>query len=78
MSALGFVTGVVLFNEDTPKEIIEYITPHILVKGNDYNIQNIVGADWVIQHGGIVRTLEFLPGFSTTSIEKKILAAHGL
>jgi rfaE bifunctional protein nucleotidyltransferase chain/domain len=78
MSALGFVTGVVLFNEDTPKEIIEYITPHILVKGNDYTIQNIVGADWVIQHGGLVKTLEFLPGFSTTSIEKKILAAHGL
>ncbi|MFN5383215.1 MAG: adenylyltransferase/cytidyltransferase family protein, partial [Bacteroidota bacterium] len=36
MAALGFVTGVVLFNEDTPKEIIEYITPHILVKGADY------------------------------------------
>ena len=78
MAALGFVTGVVLFNEDTPKEIIEYITPHILVKGADYSIENIVGADWVIQHGGEVKTLEFLPGYSTTQIEKKILAAHGL
>lgn len=76
MAALGFVTGVVLFNEDTPKEIIEYITPHILVKGADYSIENIVGADWVIQHGGEVKTLEFLPGYSTTQIEKKILAAH--
>ena len=77
MAALGFVTGVVLFNEDTPKEIIEYITPHILVKGADYAIENIVGADWVLQHGGEVKTLEFVQGYSTTQIEKKILAAHG-
>jgi rfaE bifunctional protein nucleotidyltransferase chain/domain len=78
MAALGFVTGVVLFNEDTPKEIIEYITPHILVKGADYAIENIVGANWVLQHGGEVKTLEFVQGYSTTQIEKKILAAHGL
>lgn len=77
MAALGFVTGVVLFNEDTPKEIIEHITPHILVKGADYAIENIVGAQWVIKHGGEVKTLEFLPGYSTTQIEKKILSAHG-
>ena len=76
MAALGFVTGVVLFNQDTPKEIIEFITPQILVKGADYAIENIVGADWVIQHGGEVKTLDFLPGYSTTQIEKKILAAH--
>ena len=78
MAALGFVTGVVLFNEDTPKEIIEHITPHILVKGADYAIENIVGAQWVIKHGGEVKTLEFLPGYSTTQIEKKILASRGL
>jgi rfaE bifunctional protein nucleotidyltransferase chain/domain len=78
MAALGFVTGVVLFNEDTPKEIIEYITPHILVKGADYAIENIVGADWILQHGGEVKTLEFVKGYSTTQIEKKILTAHGL
>ncbi|MEK0439335.1 MAG: hypothetical protein RLZZ504_251 [Bacteroidota bacterium] len=76
MAALGFVSGVVLFNQDTPKEIIEYITPQILVKGADYSIENIVGADWVLQHGGEVKTLDFLPGYSTTQIEKKILAAH--
>lgn len=78
MAALGFVTGVVLFNEDTPKEIIEFITPHILVKGADYSIENIVGANWVLQHSGEVKTLDFVPGYSTTQIEKKILAAHGL
>jgi bifunctional ADP-heptose synthase (sugar kinase/adenylyltransferase) len=47
------------------------------VKGADYAIENIVGADWVLQHGGEVKTLEFVPGYSTTQIEKKILAAHG-
>lgn len=78
MAALGFVTGVILFDQDTPKELIEFITPNVLVKGADYNISNIVGADWVIKNGGEVKTLEFLPGFSTTQIEKKILTAHGL
>jgi bifunctional ADP-heptose synthase (sugar kinase/adenylyltransferase) len=78
MAALGFVTGVILFDQDTPKELIEFITPNVLVKGADYSISNIVGADWVIKNGGEVKTLEFLPGFSTTQIEKKILTAHGL
>ena len=76
MAALGFVGAVVLFNEDTPQEIIERITPHVLVKGADYTIDKIVGATWVLDHGGEVKTIEFLPGFSTTAIEKKILAAH--
>ncbi len=78
MASLGFVDAVVLFNEDTPKEIIEIITPDILVKGADYTIENIVGADWVIQHGGIVKTIEFLPGFSTSAIERKIIETHQL
>lgn len=78
MASLGFVSAVVLFNEDTPKEIIELITPDVLVKGADYTIENIVGADWVIQHGGIVKTIEFLPGFSTSAIERKIIQTHQL
>lgn len=78
MAALGFVSAVIVFSEPTPKEIIEFLTPDILVKGADYSIENIVGADWVISHGGDVKTIEFLPGFSTSSIEKKILAEHGL
>ncbi len=78
MASLGFVGAVVLFNEDTPKEIIELITPDVLVKGADYTIDNIVGASWVTSHGGIVKTIEFLPGFSTTAIEKKIIQAHKL
>ena len=78
MASLGFVAAVVVFSEPTPKEIIEYLTPDVLVKGADYSIENIVGANWVMQHGGEVKTLEFLPGFSTSAIEKKILAEHGL
>ena len=78
MASLGFVGAVVLFNEDTPKEIIELITPNVLVKGADYSIENIVGADWVLQHGGAVKTIEFLPGFSTSAIERKIIQKHQL
>jgi rfaE bifunctional protein nucleotidyltransferase chain/domain len=78
MASLGFVDAVVLFNEDTPKEIIEIMTPDILVKGADYTIENIIGADWVIKHGGAVKTIEFLPGFSTSDIERKIIETHKL
>jgi rfaE bifunctional protein nucleotidyltransferase chain/domain len=78
MASLSFVGAVVLFNEDTPKNIIEFITPDILVKGADYEVSNIVGADWVLKHGGQVKTIEFLPGYSTTAIEKKIIAANKL
>jgi bifunctional ADP-heptose synthase (sugar kinase/adenylyltransferase) len=54
------------------------MTPDILVKGADYTIENIVGADWVIKHGGAVKTIEFLPGFSTSAVEKKIIETHKL
>lgn len=78
MASIGFVDAVVLFNEDTPKEIIELITPDILVKGADYTVENIVGAEWVLKHGGEVKTIEFLPGFSTSAIERKIIETHKL
>jgi len=73
LNALACVDAVVIFEEDTPKEIIEIITPNVLVKGGDYKIEDIVGGEWVKQHGGIVTTINFLPGYSTTGIEKKIL-----
>jgi rfaE bifunctional protein nucleotidyltransferase chain/domain len=78
MAALQFVDCVIIFSEPTPKEVIELLTPDILVKGSDYQINNIVGADWVIKHGGEVKTLDFVPGYSTTAIERKIITAHGL
>jgi len=73
LAALTFVDAVILFDEETPINLITTITPNILVKGADYKIENIVGAKYVIDNGGSVETIEFLEGYSTTSIEKKII-----
>ncbi len=78
IAALGFVDAVILFDQDTPKQLIERITPKVLVKGSDYKIEDIVGSEWVISNGGEVKTIDFLPGYSTSSIERKILQAHNL
>ena len=72
IAALGFVDAVVTFGEDTPMELIQELIPDILVKGNDYEISNIVGADIVIENGGKVETIELVDGYSTTSIVEKI------
>ncbi len=76
MASFSFVDAVVIFDEDTPKQIIETITPDILVKGGDYNIQDIVGYEWVTKNGGTVTTIPFLEGYSTTAIEMKILNSN--
>jgi rfaE bifunctional protein nucleotidyltransferase chain/domain len=72
IAALGFVDLVILFEEETPLELIELILPDILVKGKDYEISNIVGADAVIEHGGKVETIELVEGYSTTGIIDKL------
>lgn len=72
LAAFEFVTAVVLFDEDTPYNIIKLIQPDVLVKGADYKVEEIVGHDIVILKGGEVITLEYLPGFSTSAIENKI------
>ena len=76
MAALQCVGAVIVFDEDTPLELIQAVKPDVLVKGADYKIEDIVGAKEVLSAGGEVKTLEFLPGYSTTSIEKKILEAN--
>lgn len=68
MASLLCVDAVCLFDEDTPKELIEAIRPDVLVKGGDYTIKNIVGADFVTSYGGNVEIIPFLPGYSTTSL----------
>jgi D-glycero-beta-D-manno-heptose 1-phosphate adenylyltransferase len=73
IASLKFVDAVVLFNEDTPLELIRQIQPDILVKGADYKPEDIVGYDIVMAKGGEVVTLDFLPGYSTSSIEKRII-----
>lgn len=72
LASLMFVDAVVLFDEDTPYELIAALKPDILVKGNDWSINNIVGADIVIANGGKVATIDLVPGFSTTNIVEKI------
>ena len=72
MASLGFVGLVTVFDEDTPAEILEEVQPNVLVKGGDYTIETIVGADYVLANGGEVKVIPFLPGFSTSKIEERI------
>lgn len=72
LASLQCVDAVILFDEDTPYELIKAIGPDVLVKGSDYKPENIVGYDIVTAKGGEVKTIDFIPGFSTSAIEKKI------
>jgi rfaE bifunctional protein nucleotidyltransferase chain/domain len=76
LSALQVVDGVTLFNEDTPEELIGTLLPDILVKGSDWEVEQIAGARAVIEHGGSVLTLALLEGRSTTGIIEKIIQLH--
>lgn len=72
LAALGFVGAVVYFDEDTPYDLIKIIQPDVLVKGNDYEPKDIVGADIIEAKEGKVVTMEFIEGYSTSSIIDKI------
>ena len=72
VASLHFVDNVILFDEDTPYELIKLVQPDVLVKGADYKPEDIVGGDIVRSKGGKILTLDYLPGYSTTLIEQKI------
>lgn len=72
LAALEFIDAVVLFEEETPANLIQALMPDILVKGGDYEAETIVGYDVVTQNGGEVKILPFLEGYSSTSIIQKI------
>lgn len=72
MAALQFIDLVVFFDEDTPYELIKALQPDVLVKGSDYKAADIVGYDILMAKGGKVKTIDFVEGFSTTSIVEKI------
>jgi rfaE bifunctional protein nucleotidyltransferase chain/domain len=72
LAALFFVDGVVVFEEDTPLNLISTLLPDILVKGADYTIDNIVGAKEVLANGGEVKTIDLVDGYSSTSIIQRI------
>jgi D-glycero-beta-D-manno-heptose 1-phosphate adenylyltransferase len=72
MASLLFVDAVVLFDSDTPLNLIKAVQPDILVKGDDYAVDQIVGQKEVIAAGGEVKTVPLVTGYSTTNIVKKI------
>lgn len=72
IASLFFVTQVVLFDEDTPYELIKSVQPDILVKGSDYKPEEIVGYDVVKARNGQVVTIDFLEGFSTSGLIEKL------
>tara|TARA_B100000579_G_C22394986_1_gene649044 strand:+ start:119 stop:583 length:465 start_codon:yes stop_codon:yes gene_type:complete len=72
LSAINSVDLVIKFEEQTPENLIKDIAPDVLVKGGDYNIEDIVGYQIVIQNGGQVKTLSFYDGYSSTNYIDKI------
>lgn len=72
LASLQVVDAVILFDEETPYDLIQKIQPEVLVKGSDYTEEEIIGYDIVKAKGGKIKTLDFLDGYSTTIIENKI------
>ena len=76
LAALAAVDRVVLFNEDTPLEILTELTPDVLVKGGDYRETDVVGREVVLARGGRVQILPFRPGYSTTLLLERLRQAQ--
>lgn len=74
LTSLRFIDAVVYFDQETPIDLIKFVNPHMLFKGNDYKIEEIVGYDVVKNNGGEVKTIELTKGYSTSIIEQKILS----
>jgi rfaE bifunctional protein nucleotidyltransferase chain/domain len=72
IASLQFVDLVIVFHEETPLELINSLLPDILVKGDDYSLETIVGAKEVIAAGGQVKTIPLVPSYSTTGIIQKL------
>lgn len=76
LSALEMVDFIVIFDEDTPYELIKAIKPNILVKGGDWDIEKIVGRDIVESYGGKVLNIPFVEGKSTTNIIQRVIDVY--
>ena len=74
LAALAAVDCVVLFDEETPRQLIETLAPDVLVKGADYARDRIVGADWVEARGGRVVRVPLVAGFSTSALVERLRA----
>ena len=75
LAALSCTDAIIIFNEDTPLELIRTIKPEVLVKGGDYTRGTIIGAEDVLANGGRIEIIKLIEGYSTTAIEQKI-AGH--
>lgn len=73
LASIGFIDMVILFEEDTPIQLITRLRPDVLVKGGDWDIKDIVGAKEVLEAGGRVEVIRYLPNYSTSSIVERIL-----
>ena len=76
VAALEMVDYVTVFNDDTPYALIKHLQPDVLVKGGDWRPDEIVGADVVRARGGVVRSLAYARGYSTTALAKRIQRAE--
>ena len=74
LAALASVDMVLVFEENDPYNIIKQIKPDVLVKGGDWTTEQIIGSDIVLSYGGQVQSLQFVPGYSTTALEQKIIS----
>lgn len=72
LAGLECVDAIILFDEDTPLELIKFVQPDVLVKGNDYKAEAIVGYEEVTNRGGKVITIQLVEGFSTTKLIEKM------
>jgi D-glycero-beta-D-manno-heptose 1-phosphate adenylyltransferase len=72
LAAMSFTSAIILFDEDTPLELIRRVRPDVLVKGSDYKPVEIVGHDLVTSWGGKVLTIDLTPGFSSTQVIGKL------
>ena len=77
LAALTCVDYIVLFDEVDPFQLIEEIRPDVLVKGADWSLDNIIGADLVSSYGGEVRRVELVPSISTSEIINRIISRYG-
>lgn len=76
LAALADVDAVVIFDEDTPERLIQEVRPHVLVKGGDWTVETVVGANFVQAHGGRVLLATFQQGHSTTNTINKMTAGN--
>ena len=76
LASLQFVDAVILFDEETPYNLIKFIQPDILVKGSDYKAEDIIGYDILKAKNGEIVTIDLVPGYSTTLVEQKLKSSQ--